>query len=800
MESIKKMLEKKLSKEPDIQHRLLNTILFAAFMGEMIFLAAILIFGIDGVVRDCTWSVVIVTCIFGAVFKYQSYIYEKQHLHLMEQERELRYTLEKLRVANNVKTNFLSNMSHEIRTPINAMMGMSEVIARESHEASIRDYADKIDNAGRTLISLVDNILAEKPLAEDLDNGSIKVVQEKGKHGLDFTAPKAKVLAVDDIEMNLEVIKSLLKETAIQLDTALSGKECLKLISENEYHIIFMDHMMPGMDGIETFNRIKNEKESKNKNTPVVVLTANAIAGAREEYLKAGFFDYLAKPICIEELEKVLLRYLPEKLVQPKEEEAEIKQESTGEGKCFLEQLDFLDTESGLAYCCNSEEFYREMLISYRQSGKYEELQNYYDIEDIENYRIVVHALKSTSLSIGAADISEKAKSLELAAKENDWEYIHEHHSELMEHYGKLLEQLDNVISNKNNSALGVDETEKREMILVVDDDSMNLKMAENMLKDEFAVSFAASGREAFAFLEEVIPDLILLDLHMPEMDGFEVINRLKQDERYADIPVIFLTADNDRDTEVQGFKKGAVDFIAKPFISTIALWRIKRTLELDKLKKNLEQEVEKQTCKAEERRQKVERLSMQVMKTLAGTIDAKDKYTNGHSIRVAEYSREIARRSGKTEKEQEDIYYMGLLHDIGKIGIPDEIISKKSGLTQEEEQIIRMHPIIGADILKNISEIPQIEIGAHWHHERYDGNGYPDGKKGTEIPEVARIIGVADAYDAMTSKRSYRDVLPQKVARDEIQKGRGIQFDPYFSDKMLEMIDEDTEYKLREM
>ena len=798
MESIKKMLEKKLGKEPDIQHRLLNTILFAAFMGEMIFLAAILIFGIDGVVRDCTWSVVIVTCIFGVVFKYQSYIYEKQHLHLMEQERELRYTLEKLRVANNVKTNFLSNMSHEIRTPINAMMGMSEVIARESHEASIRNYADKIDNAGRTLISLVDNILAEKPLAEDLDNGSIKVVQEKGKHGLDFTAPKAKVLAVDDIQMNLEVIKSLLKETAIQLDTALSGKECLKLISENEYHIIFMDHMMPGMDGIETFNRIKNEKESKNKNTPVVVLTANAIAGAREEYLKAGFFDYLAKPICIEELEKVLLRYLPEKLVQPKEEE--IKQESTGEGKSFLEQLDFLDTESGLAYCCNSEEFYREMLISYRQSGKYEELQNYYDIEDIENYRIVVHALKSTSLSIGAADISEKAKSLELAAKENDWEYIDEHHSELMEHYGKLLEQLDNVISNKNNSDLGVDETEKRETILVVDDDSMNLKMAENMLKDEFAVSFAASGREAFAFLEEVIPDLILLDQHMPEMDGFEVINRLKQDERYADIPVIFLTADNDRDTEVQGFKKGAVDFITKPFIATTALWRIKRTLELDELKKNLQQEVEKQTRKAEERRLKVERLSMQVMKTLAGTIDAKDKYTNGHSLRVAEYSREIARRSGKTEKEQEDIYYMGLLHDIGKIGIPDEIISKKSGLTQEEEQIIRMHPIIGADILKNISEIPQIEIGAHWHHERYDGNGYPDGKKGTEIPEVARIIGVADAYDAMTSKRSYRDVLPQKVARDEIQKGRGIQFDPYFSDKMLEMIDEDTEYKLREM
>ena len=137
--------------------------------------------------------------------------------------------------------------------------------------------------------------------------------------------------------------------------------------------------------------------------------------------------------------------------------------------------------------------------------------------------------------------------------------------------------------------------------------------------------------------------------------------------------------------------------------------------------------------------------------------------------------------------------------HDIGKIGIPDGIINKTTRLTDEEYQIIKTHPIIGADILQNISELPELVLGARWHHERYDGKGYPDGLKGSEIPEMSRIIGVADAYDAMTSNRSYRDVLPQSVVRKEIEKGKGSQFDPVFADMMLQLIDEDTEYLMRE-
>lgn len=225
----------------------------------------------------------------------------------------------------------------------------------------------------------------------------------------------------------------------------------------------------------------------------------------------------------------------------------------------------------------------------------------------------------------------------------------------------------------------------------------------------------------------------------------------------------------------------------------------IKTLAELDALRKSLDQEVKRQTKVAEERREKMERLSDQVIVTLAKTIDAKDKYTNGHSERVAKYSREIARRMGLSEQKQEEIYFMGILHDIGKIGIPDTIINKTEKLTDEEYQMIKRHPEIGEEILKNITEIPNISLGAKYHHEKYDGGGYPNRAAGEEIPLEARIIGIADAYDAMASTRSYRDVLPQEVVRAEIEKGRGTQFDPECTDILLKMMEEDKDYRMRE-
>ncbi len=215
-------------------------------------------------------------------------------------------------------------------------------------------------------------------------------------------------------------------------------------------------------------------------------------------------------------------------------------------------------------------------------------------------------------------------------------------------------------------------------------------------------------------------------------------------------------------------------------------------TDELVHLQNNLEEEVYIKT-------KEVEALSLHIIQSLAQTIDAKDKYTNGHSERVAKYAMEIARRAGYSQKQQEDIYVMGLLHDVGKIGIADAVINKPGRLTKEEFDAIKEHPVIGADILRKIREMPNLMIGARWHHEKYDGSGYPDGLKGNEIPIEARIIAVADAYDAMTSNRSYRNVLPQEVVRKEIEEGSGSQFDPLLAGIMVQIIDEDTRYNMRE-
>ena len=201
----------------------------------------------------------------------------------------------------------------------------------------------------------------------------------------------------------------------------------------------------------------------------------------------------------------------------------------------------------------------------------------------------------------------------------------------------------------------------------------------------------------------------------------------------------------------------------------------------------------------AESRRESGERLTIQMVKALANTIDAKDSYTNGHSTRVAEYSVMLAKHMGYAGEKLEHLYYAAVLHDIGKIGVPREIINKPSRLTDEEYAMIKSHPVTGSNILKEVTEIPDIAIGAKYHHERYDGKGYPDGLSDTDIPELARIIGVADAYDAMTSKRSYRDVLAQDIVREEILKGKGTQFDPEIAEVMLELMNEDVEYQMHE-
>ncbi len=334
------------------------------------------------------------------------------------------------------------------------------------------------------------------------------------------------------------------------------------------------------------------------------------------------------------------------------------------------------------------------------------------------------------------------------------------------------------------------------ERVVVVDDDAIILRNANTILSEAgFKVTCLKSGRLLLDYVEKNTIDMLLLDIKMPELDGFETLKLLREWEKKTErreIPVIFFTANDDCASETAGLSLGAMDFIRKPFAAEVLTLRVRHLLELIRLQRDLHAEVERKT-------QEIEGLSLHVVHSLADAIDAKDAYTKGHSGRVADYSREIAKRFGYSAERQEEIYMMGLLHDVGKIGVPDEVINKPGKLTDEEFAKIKTHPGRGAKILENIKEMPKLATGARWHHERYDGRGYPDGLAGENIPEEARIIAVADAYDAMTSHRSYRDVIPQEVVKGELEKGSGTQFDPRFAAIMLEIIKEDVDYKLRE-
>lgn len=530
---------------------------------------------------------------------------------------ELREAKKIAEQANHAKSDFLANMSHEIRTPINAIMGMNEMVLRESKDEEIREYAANIQSASKTLLSLINDILdfskieagrmeiipapyetavffndvvnmisikaKQKQLdfqveidpglpsalrgdevrnrqiivnilnnavkytkqgivkffaegirednvfvlkmqvtdsgigikKEDLNklfdgfqrldleqnrniegtglglaithnlveqmHGRMDVSSEYGKGSVftvyltqevindspmgdfrqkfeamakeeneyreSFTAPDAKVLVVDDNEMNLAVVKALLKKTDIQVITCMSGRECLELAAKEYFDVILLDHMMPGMDGIDTLRAMKQSNDHLNMETPIIALTANAVVGAKAEYLETGFSDYLAKPIQEDELMEMIRKYLPPKLTETQEN---AKQEAADniieEKKTLEEKFPALNVQVGLRYCMNDESFFLEMIETYINGDKREVLETEYCEESWKNYQVHVHALKSTSLNIGAEKLSEKVKALELAAKAADYQYIREHHKEVMTEYGILLGELKKAI------------------------------------------------------------------------------------------------------------------------------------------------------------------------------------------------------------------------------------------------------------------------------------------------------------------------------------------------------------------
>jgi putative two-component system response regulator len=345
------------------------------------------------------------------------------------------------------------------------------------------------------------------------------------------------------------------------------------------------------------------------------------------------------------------------------------------------------------------------------------------------------------------------------------------------------------------------DEAE-RSLILVVDDTPDNLTLMSELLEDLYRVKVASSGERALKICAATPPDLILLDIMMPDLDGYEVSRRLKSDPRTRHIPIIFLTARSSVEDEQKGFEGGAVDYIVKPISPPLVLARVKTHLTLktaaDFLRdKNefLEREVEKRTAEITA----IQNATIQVVTSLAET---RDQETGNHIRRTQSYVRLIAMRLSKNERFRNvltasaiaTLYKSAPLHDIGKVGIPDRILLKPGKLTADEFRIMMSHTTIGHAAIERAEEQLGMEVDflktakqiALSHHEKWDGSGYPHGLHGVEIPLGARLMAVADVYDALISKRVYKEPIPHAEAMRLILADRGSHFDPDVLDAFL--------------
>ena len=310
--------------------------------------------------------------------------------------------------------------------------------------------------------------------------------------------------------------------------------------------------------------------------------------------------------------------------------------------------------------------------------------------------------------------------------------------------------------------------------ILVVDDTPINLDLLRDILSPHYRVRLAINGESALRLARNNPPDLILLDIMMPDMDGYTVCQQLKSDPRLAQIPVIFVTAMSETEDETKGFEVGAVDYITKPISAPIVLARVKTHLALHNQQLALEQQVRARTTELQETR-------LQIIQRLGRAAEYKDNETGKHVIRMSHYARLIALHAGVPEQEAELIFSAMPMHDIGKIGVPDRVLLKPASLDDSEWNIMHLHPQMGADIIgEHASPLMQYARAiALTHHEKWDGSGYPYGLTGENIPFVGRLAAIADVFDALTSKRPYKQAWPIQEAVNAIHDGAGYHFDP---------------------
>ena len=580
------------------------------------------------------------------------------------------------------------------------------------------------------------------------------------------------VLVCDDNSMNQQVMSEHLNGVGLKVVIAVNGKVGVEMVKERidkgepPFDLILMDVFMPVMSGVEAAVEIT----ALNTGTPIIAVTANTMASELESYRKHGMPDYLSKPFSSQELWSLLLKYLTpvsSKLISEEEEDTEL-----------LEKLKIKFIKTNV--------------------NKFKEISDAINTDDIELAHRLVHSLKGNAGFIGKTALQNIAGEIEDLLETED-ATIPEAKMEILEkELTSVLNELKpyQLLEDKYKPAMteirygDTDDTNKS-TVLVVDDEDTNIMILMHMLDSKYRVFASTDGADAIIAAEKIKPDIILLDLVMPVMDGYQVLSKLKSSRKTKDIPVILVTSKTDAESEVKGLGAGAIDYILKPYKKELLLQRLELHLQLKRYNSDLEKEIAIKS-------RAVYEMQGAMLETVAELVESRDNITGGHISRTQSYLKllvELALDNGVYADELStwdiDLFVMSSqLHDVGKISISDSILMKPGKLTDEEFSSMKDHTSFGRDIIKKIEVktkenafLEHARLLAVSHHEKWNGFGYPHGLKGEDIPLQGRLMAIVDVYDALTNVRPYKKAFTHEEALEIIKEGNGSHFDPLLCD-----------------
>jgi PAS domain S-box-containing protein len=644
------------------------------------------------------------------------------------------------------------------------------------------------------------------------------------------------ILAAEDVDINRLILEDLLEHEGARVVFAEDGQEALDRLAEQgkqAFDVVLMDVQMPVMDGHEAARRMREIAP----HLPIIGLTAHALVEERDKCLASGMVDHVTKPIVADELVSAILR-------QVKQGEPGLSAACRAEGRPTTAEP--AEVSSLIDWAALNErfrgrgKFIEKLLASVLESqdSTPEKLREAARIGDIKALSLLAHSLKGLTGNISAPtayalarEADEKACLAVGNTTRENLDSAFDAADRLAGQMEALLRELARHFAFPGEKLAQVHVAPARqEHILVVDDQVENLLILEELLGREYQVHSVPGGRQALDYLAQGgRADLILLDVVMPDMDGFEVCRRVKADSRLRDTPVLFLSSLESANDETKGLSLGAEDFIHKPFSPPVVLARVRNQIKLAQFSRilkerneDLEQLVIKRTAQIATQADELLQQKQEVIAGQGATItafcslaEARDNETGNHIRRTQNYVRALAEKLRDHPRFSEYLndetilllFKSAPLHDVGKVGIPDAILQKPGKLTPDEWLIMKRHCEYGRDAIAQA----ETEFGekqgcflryareiAYGHHEKWDGSGYPQGLSGEAIPVSARLMAVADVYDALISKRVYKPAFPHDQAIAMIREGRGQHFDPDVADALLEIESAFREIALR--